>query len=431
MGDGGAGGRRYRLEMTRLGRRSLLIDVSLGLGLGVSGVPGYWHQPWVVVAQMSMGVAIAVRRLLPFTASVVVSLAFVTEALIAVHTPEDQVALVGIPLIAYTVATYRPRPVALAALVILVAAVCAEIPISGSGQYWYSTGIVLVGWLPGLFMAGRRLEIHRLEDTTRRLAADRDEQAVRAVARERTLLARELHDVVSHTVGAMMIQAAAAEQVFDSAPDKARGALGEVQRTGRQAITELHQLLGLLRDEQAALRTSPPPGLGAVGDLVAAARAEGVNEITYRVLGQAHPISPALDLSGYRIVQECLTNVRKHAPGARVSVCVTWPPTAPAGCLDIDVTDTGPVSAVGPWGTVGPTLAPPPDRAPGDVGHGLVGIRERVALFGGEVSAGPVHGTGYRTHARLTAAEVDTAPGPRPAAHPEMSPATAPAPVAR
>lgn len=407
--------------MTRLSRRSLLVDVSLGLALGISGVPGYWHEPWVAVAQMSMGVAIAVRRLLPFTASVVVSLAFVTEALIAVHTPEDQVALVGIPLIAYTVATYRPRPVAVTALAVLVTAVCVEIGVSGSGQYWYSTGIVLVGWLPGLFMAGRRLEIHRLEDTTRRLAADRDEQAARAVARERILLARELHDVVSHTVGAMMIQAAAAEQVFDSAPARARGALGEVQRTGRQAITELHQLLGLLRDEQSSLRTSSPPGLAAVGDLVAAARDEGVNEISYQVLGQAHPISPALDLSSYRIVQECLTNVRKHAPGARVSVCVTWPPTAPAGCLDIDVTDSGPVRAVGLWGTADPIPLSIPVRGPGHVGHGLVGIRERVALFGGEMSAGPDHGTGYRTHARLTAAEVDTAPGAAPAAPPSTS----------
>lgn len=390
--------------MTALSRRSLIADVAIGLTLGASGVPGYLDQPWVALAQLAMGAAVAIRRIAPFTGAVVISLAFVFEAMEAVHTPEDQVALIGIPVLAYAVAAYRPRWIAITGLAAMVAAVNIEIPISDqSGQWWYSTGIVLIGGLPGFFMFGRRLEVRRLEDTARQLSDQRDEQAAVAVTQERARLARELHDVVSHSVGAMMIQAAAAEQVFDSAPDKARRALAEVQLTGRQAVTELHRLLGLLRDEQApGARTAPQPNLVTIEHLIVAVQAEGVNDIAYQVRGRPQPMNPALELSGYRIVQECLTNSRKHAPGARVDVQITWPPLVPEGCLDIDVTDSGSTrSARGSTSVTGPSTSSAAAGEPVPVGHGLVGIRERVALFGGALEAGRTAAGGYRTHAVL------------------------------
>lgn len=369
--------------MERPGRTGIVADAVLGVVVGVSGVPSYWHQPLIVVTQLLMGAAISIRRFVPLTGCVLVSVCFVSQAVFA-RAPEDQVSLIAVPLLAYTVAAYRPRLIALAGLGVLVAAVCWEVSVA-TGEYLFSTGIVLVGWIPGSFMFGRRLEVRRLEDVTRRLVDEREEQDAAAAGRERARLARELHDVVSHSVGAMMIQAAAAEQVFDSAPLAARAALGQVQRTGAQAMTELHRLLGLLRDDQASSeQRTPQPDLSTIDALVADTQAEGVNDIDYRICGVPLPVSPALELSAYRIVQEALTNARKHAAGTAVTIWISWPPVVAQQQMHIDVRNSQ-----------GSPQRPRIGRASSS-GNGLIGIRERAALFGGDVTAGPRPGGGFR-----------------------------------
>jgi signal transduction histidine kinase len=374
--------------MRMVPRRALMLDVAVGVLVGASGVPHHLSAPWVVVAgQVAMGLAMAGRRLAPFTAAAAVSAAFLAQAIGAGHPPEDQVALLAFPLVAYAVAAFRTRPVAVAGLLALVAAVCAEIAIVGNGQYAYSTGIVATGWIPGFFMAGKRVEIRRLEDVTRQLGADRDRDLARAAAGERIRLARELHDVVSHTVGAMIIQAAAANLAMAVAPDAARTALDQARQVGMRAAAELDLLLELLPDDGTAQPSAT--GVLQIPALVDAVRDELVNEIVLTVSGCPRPVGALLDHSVYRIVQESLTNARKHAPGAVVTVLLGWPSGEHAEpCLVIDVEDSG--SADRPAGL-----------AVGGVGYGLAGIRERIELLDGDLVTGTTSTGGHRLHATL------------------------------
>jgi signal transduction histidine kinase len=205
---------------------------------------------------------------------------------------------------------------------------------------------------------------------------EREERSRRAVLAERARIARELHDVISHNVSVMVVQAAAGHDVFDTHPERARSALSAVEETGRRALAELRKLLDVGEDGDGR---SPQPGLARVDELAARVRSAGL-EVALTVEGTPRPVPEALDLSAYRIVQEALTNTLKHAHASRAEVHVRYE----ADALEVEVSDDG----VGPTGSTGD-------------GRGLIGMRERVGLFGGELLAGATATGGFLVRARM------------------------------
>ena len=246
---------------------------------------------------------------------------------------------------------------------VLIAAGFAS-PSASAGQLF----TVAVAWVLGDTLKTRRAF----------LAEEREESARRAVAGEQARIARELHDVIAHNVSVMVVQAAAANDVFDSAPDKARDALRSIEETGRAALTELRRLLGTVRtpEEEAY---APQPGLALLGELVSRVRAAGL-PVAVHLDGELGDLPAGLDLSAYRIVQEALTNTLKHAQASRAEVGVR----RTASDLELEIVDDGVGNGNGDGG-----------------GQGLIGMRERAALVGGEVEAGPRPGGGFQVRARL------------------------------
>ena len=235
-----------------------------------------------------------------------------------------------------------------------------------------------------IFAMGRMVYAHRQrasgqQDRADRLERDQEARAARAVAAERSRIARELHDVIAHSLSVIVVQAAAERRVLPAGRDSTAETLDAIEHSGRQAMTELRRLLGLLRKDDGEPSLAPQPGLSRLGDLVTEVCEAGI-EVGVRADGDLAAIPRGLDLSAYRIVQECLTNVIKHADAHRAEVVIT----CRGRCIDIEVTDDG--TAAGP---------------PAADGLGLLGMAERVSVYGGTVQAGRRDGGGYRVHARL------------------------------
>ncbi len=224
----------------------------------------------------------------------------------------------------------------------------------------------------------------RLARQAARLEAEREERARQAVAGERARIARELHDIVSHNVSLMTLQTGGVRMLLGDDPghERERALLAGVERAGREAIEELRLMLGMLRASGGPGDEPHPAGLDRLDALVAQVEEAGP-AVRTRVEGEARPLPPGLDLSAYRVIQEALTNALKHARAARIDITVTYAPAA----VTVEVVDDGRGDAAGSAG--------------GDGGHGLIGMRERVAMHGGDLSAGPVPGGGYRVRARF------------------------------
>ena len=218
----------------------------------------------------------------------------------------------------------------------------------------------------------------------RQAEADRNRQAVRA---ERVRIARELHDVVAHSLGVVTVQAGVGRRIGAADPAGALAALRAVEVTGRSSLEELRRILGLLRDDETQPSLAPAPGIGDLGELAEAVRAAGT-PVSLEVAGGAAALPPAAALTVYRIIQEALTNVVKHAAGAAAAVRVAAGPDG----VRIDVRNDG--RPGGPGATA-------PHAVAGQ--HGLVGMRERAAAFGGQLDAGPLDGGGFRVSAFLPA----------------------------
>ena len=234
-------------------------------------------------------------------------------------------------------------------------------------------------WLFALLLGRRGRRAVAAEARAAQLERDHEQRAQAAVATERGRIARELHDVIAHSVSVMTVQAGAARMQLPDHPDRAMPPLMAVEETGRQALTELRRLLGILHENDA--RTlAPQPGLTDLPGLAEAMQHAGV-EVDVRVDGRPRPLPASLDLTAYRIVQEALTNVLKHAGPAQATVVVHYHPDA----LRLDITDDGKA---------------PPTTADGS-GHGLPGMQERVNLFGGQLAAGPSRDGGYSVNAQL------------------------------
>lgn len=266
-------------------------------------------------------------------------------------------------------------------------------PALSVGFFWVGYGIidgtlsdyvftaVLYGsaWGVGYALRQRATRIAELHQETEDLKQRQTERELHAIADERARIARELHDIVSHSISVITIQAQAVRRRLRPDQTAEVGDLRDIEDTARQAMAEMRRLLGVLRAEGPAA-LAPQPGLDQLPRLVADTRAAGV-PVDLRTEGERVPLPPGLDLAAYRVLQEALTNCRKHAPGAPASVLIRYA----AESVELRVENEG-------RGGVALT---------GDGGHGLVGMRERVSLYGGTLTAGPRPGGGFSVHACL------------------------------
>jgi signal transduction histidine kinase len=340
-------------------------------------------QAWFGALGAAVTVPVAVRRVWPIPVLAVVTTALAT--LTALGRAElDMDIMLGMAI--YTVAVTSRRPVAVAALagteaVLICGLIAASAGAHGPADKVHSLLAAGALWFVGDSVRERR----------RYLAARREQEAERqaehgrlAVREERVRIARELHDVVAHTLSVVTFQAGVGRKIGATRPAEALRALRAVEVTGRSALEELRRILGLLRDDGEAPSLVPAPGVGDLEELAGTARAAGI-PVALAVTGEVEALPPAASLTVYRIVQEALTNVVKHAPGARATVRVQAGRDGVLITVDND------------RGTGGPAGPKPGDGAR----HGLVGMTERAAAFGGTLDAGPVAGGGFQVTAFL------------------------------
>jgi signal transduction histidine kinase len=278
----------------------------------------------------------------------------------------------------------RTRRGLLAGAALVVGAIVLVVTLDESG-HWTNllTTIPAAGfaWLVGYVYRANTARTTELRERAERLERERETEARAAVAEERARIAREMHDVVAHSLSVMVVQAEAAEAMLDVDPERARRPLSSVQDTGRSALGELRRMLGVLRErDETGAPLAPQPGLDGLDELVESVRQAGLL-VSVRIDGEPRPLPSGVDLSAYRIVQEGLTNALKHAGPARADVLVRYGDRE----LELRVSDDGRGH----------------DPSSNGGGHGLVGMRERVALYGGEIEAGPRPGGGYRLRVRL------------------------------
>ncbi|MEU5161955.1 sensor histidine kinase [Streptomyces sp. NPDC020875] len=246
-----------------------------------------------------------------------------------------------------------------------------------------------LAWVLGDSVRTRRAYFAQLEERARRLEKEREAQSKVAVAAERARIARELHDVVAHNVSVMVVQADGAAYVLDAAPDQAKQALETISTTGRQALAEMRRLLGVLRtgDDPESGEYVPQPDVQQIEDLVEQVRGSGLT-VDFRIEGTPRPLPSGVELTAYRIVQEALTNTRKHGgPEAGASVRLVYFDDG----LGLLVEDDGRGAAHELY----------EDGGADGQGHGLIGMRERVGMVGGTLDAGPRPGGGFRISALL------------------------------
>jgi signal transduction histidine kinase len=367
--------------------RALLLDSAVVVGLAAATL---WHV-WVsrdvpgpfwlrVLLPLMLDLPLLWRRRAPLLALACVTGAIVLQGLIGSHAAEgfelSGPAAVGV----YSSARYAPLRQALAALVLLAAAIAvngARDPGIGSAAQMWADAFWSLSQL-ALWVVGRFVRARSERGLLAREAALLEREAGAAAAEERTRIARELHDIVSHNLTVVVTQAAGARALADTGRMPPES-LERIEESGRQALGEMRRLLGVLRDGDRDAALAPQPGVAQLPALADSLRRSGL-EVALELGPDCRELSPALDLSVYRIVQEALTNVLRHAQATRASVSIS----RTGGILTIQVLDDG----------VG---------APASVsgGHGLAGMRERAAVFGGRLLAGSNPEGGFRVHVEL------------------------------
>ena len=329
-----------------------------------------------LVAGLAASLPLLVRRRWPF-AVLGVTLA------VAIAAPVDGQYVFPIVAALYTIGSTRSWEATIAAA---AAPVVAGLVFVLAGGSEFTTDDLLAVALTcavtaglGLFVQSRRVSFEALQERAERLDRERELLAERAVAEERVRIAQELHDVVAHNVSLIVVQAQALAATVPG--ERVAAATGDIAQLGREAMAEMHRTLKLLRAGGDQAARAPQPGLADLDDLLERSRAAGLR-VALTVEGDPRPLAQSVDLSAFRILQEALTNVVRHAGRARTTVLIAYR----ADALELTVTDTGDGA-----------VAHPP--APG--GHGLVGMRERAALFGGTLVAGPRGEHGFEVHAVL------------------------------
>ena len=370
-----------RVPLLDLGMSLVLVVVAVA---ETSSIDVVTHRGAAVLAEVVMAAAITWRRVRPAPTTAVVGAAIIADTLAGMPPQSPYVPMVTVLIMMYTVVSYCSARDAVLGTALVLVSVALQVWLGG--QSWDNLAFIytFVGifWAFGRIVRMRSAQAVASELRAERLQIEHDERARRIVVEERSRIARELHDVIAHSVSVMVVQAGAAQQVLRDDPAVAAAALENVQRTGRESINELGRLLGVLRDDSEELGFAPQPTLAELPRLVADARSAGL-AVELTTEGEAVDLPAGVELAVYRVVQEALTNTRKHAgdrPRAAVRLAYR-----PDGVL-VEVTDDG---------SGGPSVSGLSS------GHGLVGMRERVAAYGGTLVTGGQLGRGYRISARI------------------------------
>jgi signal transduction histidine kinase len=386
--------------------RARLVDVLLALGIGLAQVCSLvwseryirspdWRDPDALAYLLLAAgpLALLVRRRWPLgvlAAALACGLAYAARTY-----PEGPSQLAVYPALWTVAMTHSRRTAWLAATWAALAVAGAELFLYGEtmfdGEPLYAAVTVFAAmwWAEGV--RARRAYVAELRDRAERAERTREEEARRRVGEERMRIARELHDVVSHTIGVISVQAGVAAHLLHRRPDKAAASMAAIRQASDDALGELHAMLGVLReggDEDGRAPLTPAPGLAELDGLVAQAARAGV-EVTVSLEGEPRRLPPAVDLAAYRVVQESLTNVVRHAGASRAEVAIRHTD----GRLVVEVTDNG---------RARPSNGPENGSGNGNgSGQGILGMRERARALGGSLAAGPRPGGGFRVQASL------------------------------
>ena len=405
-----------------------MVDGVLAFALGFSGIVQAIGARSYLLIPITLGLTVPIvfRRNNPVAAFTTAIAAGMAQVLAGTR-PVPVAADLSVVVLLYTLAAYTTRRLSLTGLAICLFGSAAQLATLytradfAQVPNWLLVGVIvlagpsLIAWAIGDSMRYRRAYYASLEERAARLERDRDAQARIAAAAERARIARELHDVVAHNVSVMVVQADGAAYAIDTDPPRAREALAAISATGRQALAEMRALLGVLRnadddgqavqppvlaaaapEERAGIATARPaataepasltpmPGIEQLADLLDQTRAAGLS-VSCTIEGEPRPLAGGTALAAYRIVQESLTNTRKHAgPLAQASVVLRYSPDA----LELIIADDGLGGAAACDGA----------------GHGLTGMRERAAMYGGSVRAQPGPRGGFLVTALLPVA---------------------------
>lgn len=343
-----------------------------------------------VIMVIAVNAALTGRRRHPIPVLAFVTLLGMALLVLDYSAPQMLASVVAL----YSVGAHVDRPRSIQAfaaatsvftVIALIGWSIAEEDVSLTDITW-SLAILTTAFVLGDSLRGRRAHLATLEARAADLEREQEQLAQRAVIDERQSIARELHDVVAHTMSVMVVQAGAARRLIDQRPDQARTALESVEATGRSGLDEMRRLLGVLRTdgENGDAEYAPQPSLSRLSELVTSCTDAGL-PVALEVEGDPPELPAGLDLSAYRVVQEALTNTMKHAGPAAAKVCLEWSPSQ----LTLSVVDDGRGAAVA-------FTAP---------GHGLLGMRERVELYGGDLRVGPQPGGGFGVHATFPIAD--------------------------
>ena len=364
-----------------------IADVALAVllcGLAVAsaatGNPPEGPRAVTVPTALVMTAVLALRSRAPFLTLVFVLVAGEAQT-IASQSPGSLWAFAAYLLVAYSVAAKEAEGRAAVGGALVVGALWLQELHDHDSDYLF---IVIV--FGGVWLLGRAMRHWRMRATT--AEQHQDDRALEAVTHERARIARELHDLVAHGVSVIAIQADAAEAALDHDPELAREPLRAIKTSSREALDEMRRLLALLRIDDQVRPRSPQPGLSELSALVDSVGRAGL-PVTLEIEGDARRLPPGVDLAAYRIVQEGLTNVLKHAGGAPTRVSLRYASDA----LTVQITNEKPAAA-------SPGLQVATAEGPAG-GHGLVGIRERTVIVGGELVAGPDAAGGFTVRARL------------------------------
>jgi len=347
----------------------------------------------VVLSMLAVTLPLAWRRRFPLSVTIAVVVAFLVGRIV-IEVPEASITLLAGSVALYSAAVHGAQRFRTVVLTLCLGAILTEVarelffvgppglrPLAQSFFFAYNAVVLALPWLLGAAIRSLRERERDVADRAAELQREREENARQAVFAERVRIARELHDVVAHHVSVMGVQAGAARRVMARQPEKASAALGSIEASSREAVVELHRLLGFLRRSDEPDQLAPQPTLAELPDLVAQA-AQGELAVHLSVEGDPVPMSPTLEVSAYRIIQEALTNVRKHSGAQRATVRVRYTPST----LEVEVVDDGL-----------PALSR--EQVSESPGHGLIGMRERASLHHGHLRVGPLPEGGFIVHA--------------------------------
>jgi signal transduction histidine kinase len=370
------------------GRRSFAFDLALAAVatvaelaqvIGATGTPRASALVLAVVA----GAALVLRRTAPLAV-----LGTTLAATVAIVALGDDPSGASVLIALYTTAALCARRVSLAALALTAAtaATLSALTVDAPGRETSATsgaiiaaGLTVGIWGLGAYAQTRRRYLRELQERAASAEREREQLARIAVHEERASIARELHDIVAHSVSVMLVGVRGARDTLRTSPDAAEETLARVERSGEESLAELRRILALLREPRQKAESRPQPSLAELDELVASYRAAGL-PARLEVIGEPTPLPGGIELSVYRVVQEALTNTLKHSDATNVTVTLAFRNAR----LELEVVDDGT-----------PTLGA------ATTGQGLIGMRERVALLGGELETGPREGGGFRVAAQL------------------------------